>query len=270
MASFRPAIWSLALMSSSVRPSRIRWLRAVRGWACPFLLERQMLDLELAQAAFWTSISYGMLSTSMRRRDVASSIGRSPCPEESGRNVAVAQGGRGHQRGVLNAHRGALRTSLDPAQDGNRAFHVGSPTSTGWNRRSSAASFSMCLRTRRGWWRRCNGVRRGRGRVSACSRRPQRPRRLRPTSVCNSSMNNTISPSRSSTSRSTAFMRSSNSPLAPRSGRRGPGRRPVCLEILGDVVKPRCAAPGPRRWPFCPPGSPISTGLFLVRRDKTE
>ncbi len=89
----------------------------------------------------------------------------------------------------------------------------GSPTSTGWKRRSSAASFSMCERyssrvvapTARSSPRASIGFRRLPA-ETAPSAAPA------PTIVCSSSMKRTISPSLEVISARTAFSRSSNSP----------------------------------------------------------
>ena len=91
-------------------------------------------------------------------------------------------------------------------------------TSTGWKRRSSAASFSMCLRYSSSVVApmQCSSPRASMG----LSRLPasMAPSALpAPTTVCSSSMNRMISPADSCTSLSTALRRSSNSPryLAP-------------------------------------------------------
>ncbi len=89
----------------------------------------------------------------------------------------------------------------------------GSPTSTGWKRRSSAASFSMCLRysssvvapTARSSPRASIGL----SRLAASTAPSAAPA---PTIVCSSSMNRTIVPPASLISLRTAFRRSSNSP----------------------------------------------------------
>src|SRR2546428_111054 len=89
----------------------------------------------------------------------------------------------------------------------------GSSTYTGWNRRSSAQSFSMCLRYSssvvapmvRSSPRASIGLS-----MFAASIAPSAA--PAPTTVCSSSMNKMISPSLSVTSRSTARRRSSNSP----------------------------------------------------------
>ena len=149
----------------------------------------------------------------------------------------------------------------------------GSPTSTGWKRRSSAASFSMCLRysssvvapTARSSPRASIGF----SRLAASTAPSAAPA---PTIVCSSSRKRTIWPSASCTSFSTAFSRSSNSPryLEPassepmssaitRRSRRLSGTSPSTI---------RCASPSTIAV-LPTPGSPISTGLFLVRRERT-
>ena len=149
----------------------------------------------------------------------------------------------------------------------------GSPTSTGWKRRSSAASFSMCLRysssvvapTARSSPRASIGF----SRLAASTAPSAAPA---PTIVCSSSRKRTICPSASCTSESTAFSRSSNSPLylepassepmssaITRRSRRLSGTSPLTI---------RCARPSTIAV-LPTPGSPISTGLFLVRRERT-
>ena len=89
----------------------------------------------------------------------------------------------------------------------------GSPTMTGWKRRSSAASFSMCLRysssvvapTARSSPRASIGL----SRLAASTAPSAAPA---PTIVCSSSRNSTTWPRASETSLRTAFRRSSNSP----------------------------------------------------------
>ncbi|SSP38479.1 Uncharacterised protein [Acinetobacter baumannii] len=150
---------------------------------------------------------------------------------------------------------------------------LGSSTSTFWKRRSKAASFSM-------YWRYSSKV------VAPTQRNSPRanagfnilpasiaPSPLpAPTSVCNSSMNKMISPSCFAKSFKTAFKRSSNSPryLAPASN------EPKSNDKTRLFFKPsgtspltiRCAKPSTIAV-LPTPGSPMSTGLFLVRRDKT-
>ena len=90
---------------------------------------------------------------------------------------------------------------------------VGSPTNTGWKRRASAASFSMCLRYSSSVVApmQCSSPRASAGfsRLEASIAPSALPA---PTRVCISSMNRMISPSAAVISDSTAFSRSSNSP----------------------------------------------------------
>ena len=146
----------------------------------------------------------------------------------------------------------------------------GSPTMTGWKRRSSAASFSMCLRysssvvapTARSSPRASIGL----SRLAASTAPSAAPA---PTIVCSSSMNRMTWPSASAISFRTAFSRSSNSPRyfepaisAPmssattRRSRSDSGTSPATIRW----ARPSTIAVLPT------PGSPIRTGLFLVRR----
>ena len=116
----------------------------------------------------------------------------------------------------------------------------GWPTNTGWKRRSSAASFSMCLRysssvvapTRRSSPRASIGLIMLPASI-APSAAPA------PTMVCSSSMKVMTSPSASVISLSTAFSRSSNSPryfapatIEPRSS----DDEALVLQALGHVA----------------------------------
>src|SRR5450759_802520 len=150
---------------------------------------------------------------------------------------------------------------------------VGSPTNTCWKRRSSAASFSIRCRysvsvvapTIRSSPRASIGF----SMLPASIAPSAAPA---PTTVCNSSMKVMTSPALSLISDSTALSRSSNSPrylapatIAPRSSatnrllRRDSGTSPATIRW----ANPSNTAVLPT------PGSPISTGLFLVRRDST-
>ena len=150
---------------------------------------------------------------------------------------------------------------------------VGSSTSTFWNRRSSAASFSI-------YWRyssnvvaptQCNSPRASAGLSILPASIAPSPLPA-PTKVCSSSINKMTLPSCFDKSLSTALRRSSNSPRnfapaisAPKSSdntslRRSPsGTSPLMI----FCAKPSTIAVLPT------PGSPINTGLFLVRRDST-
>ena len=90
---------------------------------------------------------------------------------------------------------------------------VGSPTSTGWKRRSSAASFSMCFRYSSSVVAPmvCSSPRAsiGLSRFDASIAPSAAPA---PTTVCSSSMKRMTCPCASAISFSTAFRRSSNSP----------------------------------------------------------
>ncbi len=147
---------------------------------------------------------------------------------------------------------------------------VGSSTNTGWKRRSSAASFSMCLRYSSSVVApmACSSPRASIG-LSMLQASMAPSAAPAPTSVCISSMKRMICPAESVISLSTALSRSSNSPRylapatsAPRSSATSRlSRRPVGTSPLTM----RCASPSTMAV-LPTPGSPISTGLFLVRR----
>ena len=149
---------------------------------------------------------------------------------------------------------------------------VGSSTCTGWNRRSKAGSFSIYFRysSRVVAPMQCSSPRASIGfkRLPASMLPSVLPA---PTMVCSSSMNRMICPSDSLTSVSTAFSRSSNSPryLAPAT------RAPMSREKIVLSCKPLGTSFFTIRWAspsamavLPTPGSPISTGLFLVFRDR--
>jgi hypothetical protein len=150
---------------------------------------------------------------------------------------------------------------------------VGSLTKTGWNRRASAASFSTCLRYSSSVVAptQCSSPRASAGfsRLEASMAPSALPA---PTSVCISSMNRMIPPASAWISFSTDFSRSSNSPryFAPAISDpmssaisflscRLSGTSPLTMRS----ARPSAMAVLPT------PGSPISTGLFLVRREST-
>ena len=149
----------------------------------------------------------------------------------------------------------------------------GSLTKIGWKRRANAASFSTCLRYSSSVVAptQCNSPRAkaGLSRLEASIAPSALPA---PTSVCISSMNKIMPPAAAVTSESTAFKRSSNSPrnLAPAITEpissassflsfKDSGTSPLMMRS----AKPSAMAVLPT------PGSPIKTGLFFVRRDKT-
>ena len=150
---------------------------------------------------------------------------------------------------------------------------LGSPTSTGWNRRSSAASFSMYVRysssvvapTARSSPRASIGF----SRLAASTAPSALPA---PTIVWSSSMKTMIWPSEARISASTAFSRSSNSPryFVPATS------EPTSSPQTRLPARPAGTSPEVIRWArpstiavFPTPGSPISTGLFFVRREST-
>ena len=149
----------------------------------------------------------------------------------------------------------------------------GSPTNTGWKRRSSAASFSMCSRYSSSV---VAPIARSSPRASigfsmlAASTAPSAA--PAPTIVCSSSMKTISSPSAAAISPRTAFSRSSNSPryFAPASS------APMSSAHTRLPFRPsgtsratmRCASPSTIAV-LPTPGSPISTGLFFVRREST-
>ncbi|MGY3426976.1 hypothetical protein ACVWZW_007480 [Bradyrhizobium sp. F1.13.4] len=149
----------------------------------------------------------------------------------------------------------------------------GSLTKIGWKRRASAASFSTCF-----WYSssvvapmQCSSPRASAGlsRLDASIAPSPLPA---PISVCISSMNRTKLPSLPVTSWSTAFSRSSNSPryFAPAiSEPRSSDNSFLSFRLSGtSPLTMRSARPSAMAV-LPTPGSPIRTGLFLVRRDST-
>ena len=150
---------------------------------------------------------------------------------------------------------------------------LGSPTKTGWKRRSRAASFSMFLRYSSSV---VAPIRRSSPRASIglimlpASTAPSAP--PAPTIVWSSSMKLMISPSASAISLRTALNRSSNSPryFAPAT------IEPMSSATTRLLRRPSGTSPStmrrasPSTMAVLPtPGSPMSTGLFFVRRDST-
>ena len=150
---------------------------------------------------------------------------------------------------------------------------VGSLTKTGWKRRASAASFSICLRYSSSVVApmQCSSPRASAG-LSMLEASMDPSALPAPTSVCISSMKRMISPAEVVTSFSTALSRSSNSPRyfapaisAPMSSAssrlscRLSGTSPLTIR----KASPSAIAVLPT------PGSPIRTGLFFVRRLST-
>ena len=149
----------------------------------------------------------------------------------------------------------------------------GSSTSTGWNRRSSAASFSMCLRysVERGGADHVQ-LAPGQHRLEhvAGVHRALRRRRRRPRCAARRRTAGS-GPRPPSTSSSTALSRSSNSPryFAPATS------EPMSRAKTILSRRPSGTSPRMIRWArpstiavLPTPGSPMSTGLFLVLRDR--
>ena len=150
---------------------------------------------------------------------------------------------------------------------------VGSPTMTGWKRRSSAASFSMYFRYSSSVVAPtvCSSPRASIG-FSMFDASIDPSAAPAPTTVWSSSMKRMTLPSESTISLSTAFRRSSNSPryLAPATS------APMSSATIVLFFSPSGTSWRMIRWAspsttavLPTPGSPISTGLFLVRRDST-
>ena len=149
----------------------------------------------------------------------------------------------------------------------------GSPTNTCWKRRSSAASFSMYSRyslsvvapISRSSPRASMGL----SMLDAATDPSPPPA---PMSMCSSSMNVMIWPSESLISLSTALSRSSNWPryFAPATSAERSSET-SCLSLSESATSPatmRWARPSTTAV-LPTPGSPMSTGLFFVRRVST-
>ncbi len=146
----------------------------------------------------------------------------------------------------------------------------GSPTNTGWKRRSSALSFSMCLRYSSSvvapMQRSSPRASAGLSRLAASTAPSAAPA---PTMVCSSSMNSTTRPAAAEISLSTALRRSSNSPryLVPAmSAPRSRSRMRLSASDSGQSPSATRRAIPSTMAVLPTPASPISTGLFLVRR----
>mmetsp|Transcript_69318 Transcript_69318/g.122391 ORF Transcript_69318/g.122391 Transcript_69318/m.122391 type:complete len:487 (+) Transcript_69318:4795-6255(+) len=153
------------------------------------------------------------------------------------------------------------------------AVTEGGSTSTCWNRRSRAGSFSTYLRYSS---RVVAPMQRSSPRASIGFRRlpasiPLSPPAPAPTMVWISSMKRMMFPALSVTSRITPLSRSSNSPrnLAPATS------APMSRAKICRPLSPSGTSPATIRWArpsatavFPTPGSPMSTGLFFVLRDR--
>ena len=151
---------------------------------------------------------------------------------------------------------------------------LGSPTKTCWKRRSRAGSFSIRSRYSSSVVApiMCSSPRASIGLSMLPASIAESPPAPAPTTVCSSSMKVMTWPPASLISSSTALSRSSNSPryfapasIAARSSEstRRPFRESGTSPATTRWARPSTTAVLPT------PGSPISTGLFLVRRDST-
>ena len=161
--------------------------------------------------------------------------------------------------------------SRRPFRISSVASGVGSPTVTGWNRRSSAASFSIYLRYS---LRVVAPMTRISPRPSAglimlaASTAPSAE--PAPTMVCSSSMNRITLPAFFTSAR-VFLIRSSNSPryLVPATMPLRSRDRSFLSSSSSGTSPEAMRSASPSAMAVLPtPGSPIRTGLFLVRRDR--
>ncbi len=153
------------------------------------------------------------------------------------------------------------------------ASTVGSSTSTFWKRRSRAASFSTYLRYSFNVVApmQCNSPRASAG-FSMLPASMEPSDLPAPTIVWISSMKRMVCPSSWATSFKTPFRRSSKSPryLAPASNRAMSSTSTRLLRRLSGTSPLMMRWARPSTMAVLPtPGSPISTGLFLLRRCNT-
>ena len=150
-------------------------------------------------------------------------------------------------------------------------FSSGSPTCTLWKRRSSAASFSMNLRYSASVvapMTRISPRPRAGFRIFAASTAPSAL--PAPTMVCSSSMKRITLPSRR-TSSSRTRMRSSNSPryfVPATMPDRSSSKMRLSTSSSGTSPAAILSARPSAMAVLPTPGSPMSTGLFFVRRVK--
>mmetsp|Transcript_5753 Transcript_5753/g.18084 ORF Transcript_5753/g.18084 Transcript_5753/m.18084 type:complete len:218 (+) Transcript_5753:1760-2413(+) len=163
--------------------------------------------------------------------------------------------------------------SLSPRSTEMVSSTEGSVTSTDWKRRARAASFSMCLRYSSSVVApmQCSSPRARAGLSMLLASIAPSPAPA-PTRVCSSSMKRMTFPLASTVSLSTPLSRSSNSPryLAPAmSVPRSSEYTVLSLTLSGtSPLTMRCAMPSTMAV-LPTPGSPMRTGLFLVRREMT-
>ena len=239
--------------------------------------QRGQLDLELHHAPV-DLVDLGRqrvdLDAEPARRPRRS--GRSPCRAGSGRRCSGRRASRRRSARCPGCARRGGPRSAPSARAGSRSCprRVGSPTITGWKRRSSAASFSMCLRysssvvapTQRSSPRASIGL----SRLAASTAPSAAPA---PTIVCSSSRNRMIvpcglgdllehAPSGGPRTRRGTSAPAISAPMSSAITRRSRSDSGTSPETI-RWARPSTIAVLPT------PGSPISTGLFLVRREST-
>ena len=164
--------------------------------------------------------------------------------------------------------------SFSPRRIETVSSTVGSLTKTGWKRRASAASFSTCLRYSSSVVAptQCSSPRASAGfsRFEASIAPSALPA---PTSVCISSMNRMMPPSADGdlvAARPSAAPRTRRDISRRRSASPCRARAAACPCRLSGTSPLTMRSARPSTMAVLPtPGSPISTGLFLVRRDRT-
>ena len=162
--------------------------------------------------------------------------------QEAVGDVAVAERRRGDDRAVGDAHAVMqLVALLQAAQDRDRVLDRGLATNTGWKRRASAASFSMCLRYSSSVVAptQCSSPRASAG-FSMLEASIAPSALPAPTRVCSSSMNRMMSPS------AVLHLLAARPSAAPRT-RRGTWRRPPGRRDRATAACPSRSARARRR-----------------------
>jgi len=124
--------------------------------------------------------------------------------------------------------------------------------------------------TRRAWWRRCSATRRAQGGLEHVAGVHRALGSSGTDQVCSSSMNRITAPSDDVTSLRTALSRSSTHRDTCCGNHRAEVERDHALVLQPSARHPMRSAGEPSAMAVFPtPGSPMSTGLFLVRREST-
>ena len=271
LRSFSAVHWSRAFSSSS--RSSFCWSRREAARSKSWLLTAAALSPSSSFILFSSSCRFsGAVKVRSRTLEAASST-RSMAL--SGRNLSEIYRAESFTAAsmapsVIFTLWWASYRSRSPESISTASSGVGSPTVTGWNRRSRAASFSICflyslMVVAPITWK---SPRASAGfRILAASVEPSAE--PAPIMVCSSSIKSITSPSRF-TSSMADFMRSSKSPryLVPATMPvRSREMSRFFFSISGTSpwlifrASPSATAVLPT------PGSPMSTGLFFVRRE---